>query len=100
MEMLEAMEALEGPFVEWALHYRGADNWVHAELPQGHPGVILDRSELHLKVAWIGHEKELVSIGAVYDAGNVREIDAVTFAERVLALKGRGEADSPTESEN
>ena len=95
MGMLEDMEALEGPFVEWALQSTGPDDWVSLQLPQGHPGVIVGRGELHLDVLWIGHEKELISVGAVFDASNVREIDVVTFCERVLALKGQLKADSP-----
>jgi hypothetical protein len=88
MGMLEDLEALEGPFVEWAMQSAGPGDTSFADLPQGHPGVIEGRSELHLEVRWIGHEKDDVTRNAVYDASNVREIDVFTFAERVLALKG------------
>lgn len=100
MDMLAEMDQLAGPFVEWAMGALGPDDdGASRDLPHGHPGVIVGRGPLHLDVLWVGHENEIVSVGAVYDASNVRQIDVYTFAERALALKGmphppRGESDT------
>lgn len=77
---------VQGSFVEWYPASATRD-YVTEQLPRGHPGVILHRGSKHLDVAWVGHEEEQVSAGAVYDLALVREIDVYTFAERVLALR-------------
>ena len=81
----EAMARLQGPFIEW-LPRRGSPEEDGAILPRGHPGVIVERGPRHLSVLWIGHEHELISVGAVYDTNSVSVIDVRTFCRRVLAL--------------
>jgi hypothetical protein len=84
----EATARLQGPFVGWSPTDAQHDvDGVVLEL--GHPGVIVERGPRHLSVLWIDHEGELISVGAVYDAGNVRQIDVRTFCRRVLALATR-----------
>jgi hypothetical protein len=84
-ELWEATERLKGPYVEWAPP-GGPYEEDGVVLELGHPGVIEERDSRHYSVSWVDYEDARVSVGAVYDASNVKEIDVRTFCRRVLAL--------------